>query len=105
DSIDGVTVDGNAASLAEAGAFSIVGNSVQFTPGTAFDHLNLGDSATVVVSYTITDEHGSPASSTLTLTVTGTNDGPVANLATGSGGENRPEAVAGGANATAGERG
>ncbi|WP_294123876.1 VCBS domain-containing protein [Sphingomonas sp.] len=75
-SIDGVTVDGGAASLAEAGAFSIVGGEVQFTPGSAFDHLAEGATATVVVSYTVHDEWGAASSSSLTLTVTGTNDGP-----------------------------
>jgi VCBS repeat-containing protein len=41
----------------------------------------------VVVSYTVKDEHGASASSTLTLTVTGTNDGPVAVDDTGAGNE------------------
>jgi VCBS repeat-containing protein len=77
-SIDGVTVDGHPASAGEASAFTVSGNDVQFTPGTAFDHLAVGESATVVVSYTIKDDHGEPAGSTLTITVTGTNDAPVA---------------------------
>ena len=76
-SIDGVTVDGVAASAAEAAAFALVGGEVQFAPGTAFDHLGLGDSASVVVSYTMTDEHGATSSSTLTLTVTGSNDAAI----------------------------
>ena len=78
-SINGVTVDGVAANAGEQAAFTIVGNQIQFAPGTAFDHLAAGDSATVVVSYTVSDEHGATSTSTLTLTVTGTNDGPVAN--------------------------
>jgi VCBS repeat-containing protein len=73
-SIDGVTVDGVAASLAEAGALSMDGDEVKFTPGTAFDHLAAGDSVEVVVSYTVEDEHGASSSSTLTFTVTGSND-------------------------------
>jgi len=91
-SIDGVTVNGNPASVPEAGAFSIVGGQVQFTPGTAFDHLAEGASASVVVSYTVKDEHGAPSSSTLTLTVNGTNDTPVAVADTGSAGENQNKA-------------
>jgi VCBS repeat-containing protein len=86
-SIDGVTVGGNPASAAELAAFSMVGGKVQFTPGTAFDHLAQGASATVVVSYTVKDQHGAPSTSTLTLTVTGTNDGPVATDDTGAGNE------------------
>ena len=86
-SIDSVTVGGLAASAAELAAFSMVAGKVQFTPGTAFDHLAQGASATVVVSYTVKDEWGAPSSSTLTLTVTGTNDGPVATDDTGAGNE------------------
>ena len=86
-SIDGVTVGGLAASAAELAAFSMAAGKVQFTPGTAFDHLALGASATVVVSYTMKDQHGATSSSTLTLTVTGTNDGPVATDDTGAGNE------------------
>ncbi|HET9639235.1 MAG TPA: Ig-like domain-containing protein, partial [Allosphingosinicella sp.] len=61
------------------GAASIVAGQVQFSPGTAFDHLAQGATETVVLSYTMQDEHGATSSSTITLTVTGTNDGPVAN--------------------------
>ena len=52
--------------------------SCEFDPGTDFDHLAAGVTETVVVSYTMTDEHGASSSSTLTITVTGTNDTPVA---------------------------
>ncbi len=58
------------------GTASIVGNQVRFDPGTDFDDLAVGDSEEVVVSYTVTDEHGASSSSTLTITVTGTNDAP-----------------------------
>jgi VCBS repeat-containing protein len=54
-----------------------VDGKVQFEPGTDFDHLAVGESAAVVVNYTIQDEHGASSNSTLTITVTGTNDGPV----------------------------
>jgi VCBS repeat-containing protein len=69
------------------GAASIVGNQVQFNPGTAFDHLAQGATETVVLSYTMKDEHGATSSSTVTLTVTGTNDAPVANPDTDATGE------------------
>jgi len=61
------------------GTASIVGNQVQFDPGTAFDSLAVGESASVAVGYTMADEHGASASSSITVTLTGTNDGPVAN--------------------------
>ena len=61
------------------GSASVVGNQVQFDPGTDFDHLDTGESANVVVSYTIEDEHGATSSSTVTITVNGANDAPVAN--------------------------
>ncbi|HYJ31392.1 MAG TPA: Ig-like domain-containing protein [Allosphingosinicella sp.] len=69
----------SASAPAGKGSASIVGNQVQFNPGTSFDQLAVGESETVVVGYTMQDEHGATASSTITITVTGTNDGPVAN--------------------------
>ncbi|HEY5720982.1 MAG TPA: Ig-like domain-containing protein [Allosphingosinicella sp.] len=66
------------------GSASIVGNQVQFDPGTDFDYLDTGESAQVVVSYTIEDEHGATSSSTITITVNGANDAPVANDDTAS---------------------
>jgi VCBS repeat-containing protein len=76
------------------GSASIVGNQVQFDPGTAFDHLAQGATEQVVVSYTISDEHGATSSSTVTITVTGTNDGPVAHADTASTTENAAISVA-----------
>ena len=58
------------------GSASIVGNQVEFDPGADFDHLAVGDSVVVTVSYTIEDEHGASSSSTIDITVTGTNDAP-----------------------------
>jgi VCBS repeat-containing protein len=69
----------SASAPAGKGSASIVGNQVQFDPGTAFDKLAVGESEVVVVGYTMADEHGATASSTITITVTGTNDAPVAN--------------------------
>ena len=77
----------SASAPAGQGSASVVGNQVQFDPGTDFDHLAVGDSAIVTVSYSIKDEHGATASSTVQITVTGTNDGPVAVDDTGAGNE------------------
>ena len=40
------------------GTASVVGNQVEFDPGTDFDDLAVGESEEVVVSYDIEDEHG-----------------------------------------------
>ncbi|MGZ8351974.1 MAG: beta strand repeat-containing protein [Allosphingosinicella sp.] len=68
-----------ASAPAGQGSASVVANQVVFNPGTDFDHLDTGESAVVVVSYTITDEHGAASSSTVTVTVNGAHDAPVAN--------------------------
>ena len=61
-----------------AGAVSIVGGQVRFVPGTSFDALAPGQTATVTIPYTIRDAAGLTATATLTVTVTGANDAPVA---------------------------
>ncbi|HEY0683213.1 MAG TPA: VCBS domain-containing protein, partial [Steroidobacter sp.] len=53
--------------------------SYSFDPShAAYQHLAAGATEDVVVSYTVTDQHGASSSATLTITVTGTNDAPVA---------------------------
>ncbi|MDP9423977.1 MAG: Ig-like domain-containing protein, partial [Pseudomonadota bacterium] len=47
-----------------------------------------GDTVTETFNYTVTDEHGATSSSTLTITIAGANDGPVANADTGTTSEN-----------------
>src|SRR4029078_4416553 len=64
------------------GTASVVSNQVQFNPGTDFDDLAVGKTEAVVVSYAIQDQFGASSSSTATITVTGTNDGPVAHADT-----------------------
>jgi VCBS repeat-containing protein len=59
------------------GSASVVANQLVFTPGSDFDHLAQGATASVTLSYSMRDEHGAASSSTVTVTVTGTNDGPV----------------------------
>lgn len=63
---------------AHSGSATIVGGQVVFDPGTSFDHLAQGDSATVTLDYVMTDEHGATSESTITITVTGENDAPTA---------------------------
>jgi VCBS repeat-containing protein len=73
-----------ASAPAGQGSASVVANQVVFDPGTDFDYLDDGETAEVVVSYTIADEHGATSGSTVTITVNGANDAPVANADTAS---------------------
>ncbi|AQR74218.1 S-layer family protein [Sphingomonas sp. LM7] len=82
-----LTVTGASAPSGQ-GTASVVGNQVQFSPGGDFDHLAVGATQVVTVSYAITDQFGATAASTIVITVTGTNDGPVANPDAATTGEN-----------------
>ncbi len=51
-----------------------------FNPGSAFDALDVGETSTVLITYVLTEPGSSLSASpngTLTITVQGTNDGPV----------------------------
>src|SRR5205807_766683 len=54
---------------------------------TAYQHLAQGATTNVLASYTVADEHGATSSSTLTITLTGTNDAPAAVADVNSGSE------------------
>jgi len=74
-----VDADGNEQSISvTAGAVTQLDNNVNFNPGSDFDFLNEGESATVTIAYTVIDEHGATSDGVLSITVTGTNDAPVA---------------------------
>ena len=60
-----------------SGAFAVVSNQIQFTPGTLFDALGAGQSANIVVNYTMRDGQNVSSGAALTLTVNGVNDAPV----------------------------
>jgi Ca2+-binding RTX toxin-like protein len=53
------------------GSVAIVENQIRFDPGRDFDHVGAGESALVYLRYTVRDEHGATASSTVAVTVTG----------------------------------
>ena len=53
----------------------------------AYQHLAAGATTDVVANYTVTDEHGATDTATLTITLTGTNDAPVAVADTNAGNE------------------
>ena len=89
DADDGATFTLVSASApAGKGGVSIAANQLAFDPGADFDHLAAGATETVVIDYTMEDEHGAQSSSTLTITLTGTNDGPVAVADAAAGHEN-----------------
>lgn len=54
---------------------SIVNNKIYFDPGTAFHYLTIGDTATVVLTYSVTDGYAT-SNAQLNITITGV--GPVA---------------------------
>jgi VCBS repeat-containing protein len=58
------------------------GNYVFVTAHAAYQALAVGEKQVVVAGYTVTDDQGATSSSTLTITVTGSNDAPVAQAAT-----------------------
>ena len=60
------------------GSVSIINNQLVFNPSTDFDYLAVGESEVITINYTIEDSQGVQSSSTATITVTGTNDDPVA---------------------------
>ncbi len=62
---------------AGTGVVAIDGNQLRFDPGGDFDELAAGDTATVVVDYTMSDDDGAGAAAQATITVTGVNDAPV----------------------------
>ena len=71
-------VDGNGDPLTGNGSVRIVNNKLEFNPGNDFNYLAAGETATVTVRYVMSDDEGASAESTATITVTGTNDAPVA---------------------------
>ncbi|PCI43118.1 MAG: hypothetical protein COB49_12700, partial [Alphaproteobacteria bacterium] len=59
------------------GAVSHDGTNITFNPGSAFDHLDDGETETVTITYSVSDGEGGTDTATLTLTITGSNDGPI----------------------------
>ena len=69
---------GGTVSGTNGGTFTLnADGSYTFDPGTDFDYLAVGETATTSVTYTVSDGEGGTDTATLTITVTGANDGPV----------------------------
>jgi len=58
------------------GTATIVDNQLVYSPGSDYQYLNAGESASVVIEYTIADDQGKPASSVVNVLVTGADDAP-----------------------------
>ena len=70
---------GNPVTGSNGGSFTLAADgSYTFNPETAFDYLAVGQAQTTSVIYTNLDSNGGTATTTLTITVTGVNDAPVA---------------------------
>ncbi|PLX68398.1 MAG: hypothetical protein C0602_09500, partial [Denitrovibrio sp.] len=81
--LDASDIDGEIVSyeVADAPEGLTVNNDGTYTYAPAagtFDYLPEGETEIIEVSYEVTDDSGAKTSNTLTITVTGTNDGPVA---------------------------
>ncbi|WP_419535924.1 tandem-95 repeat protein [Endozoicomonas sp.] len=76
--LSGVSVvDVNGNPVVGQGTVTVSNNQLQFTPGTDFDDLALGEIETVTIRYVMNDNEGAVSESEVTLTITGTNDAPV----------------------------
>lgn len=81
-SVNGQALGGAAAAITlPSGAVITVAPTGAYTyaPGAAFDSLASGDTDTDVVTFVISDGQGGQVASSLTLTINGENDAPVAN--------------------------
>ncbi|MEA3012078.1 MAG: hypothetical protein QOD42_623, partial [Sphingomonadales bacterium] len=83
------------------GTASLSGNQIEFDPGTDFDYLAAGETAVVVLTYSIEDEYGSQSSSTVTVTIEGRDEGAVNigteddDVLTGTGGDDTIDGLGG----------
>jgi VCBS repeat-containing protein len=87
--IDAGAVKSLVSVTAPKGSAAVVDGKVAFDPGAAFERLALGQTERVTLTYVMKDEHGATSTSTVLVTVTGTNDGPVAVADLAAAGENQ----------------
>ena len=74
----GYTVDGGPSSATAPAGVSLSGSSLTVDPtDAAYDHLAVGATTIIVVTYDVTDAQGATVAQTETITITGTNDAPV----------------------------
>ncbi|MDQ1763879.1 lysis protein [Achromobacter xylosoxidans] len=77
-------VNGSAANIGVAiagtqgGTFTLnIDGSYTFNPGSAFQHLGIGEKAHSSITYSVSDGEGGTTSATLTVEIIGTNDAPI----------------------------
>ncbi|MFW8637494.1 beta strand repeat-containing protein [Cribrihabitans pelagius] len=75
---DGTTLTYAITGMPAEGTASISGTTLTFDPGPDFQDLGDGETRDVTVTIEATDSHGATASNDVVITVTGTNDAPVA---------------------------
>ena len=74
---DTMTVTAVGATATAGTSVSLSGTQVSYDPGTAFDALAAGETATDSFTYTVDDGEGGSDTATVTVTITGANDAPV----------------------------
>lgn len=67
----------NAAISNGQGSVSVQNGQLVYAAGVAYDHLGVGQTASVDITYTVSDQYGGTATATATITLVGSNDGPV----------------------------
>ena len=75
---DTLVVTGATVTSGEGSVTVEADGSLTYDPGTSYNGLDDGETATVEISYDISDGQGGTDTATATVTVTGSNDGPVA---------------------------
>ncbi|MCH9812829.1 MAG: tandem-95 repeat protein [Epsilonproteobacteria bacterium] len=65
------------------GSVSFENDQVTFNTGSDFDHLAVGEREIVALTYTIEDSAGATATSTISVTITGSNDRPMIEIIPG----------------------
>jgi VCBS repeat-containing protein len=78
DTSDVITVTKLTTSGLQGTATINLDNTIHYDPGTIFDYLQQGQTASTGFSYTISDGHGGTASANVSVTITGVNDPPIA---------------------------
>ncbi len=72
---DALTITGVSAAASGA-VMTLEGGQISYDPGTRFDHLAEGETATDSYTYTVDDGKGGTDTATVTVTITGQNDAP-----------------------------
>lgn len=75
-SVGSATIQGPNGVVLGLPEITVLNNQIRIAPGTAFDALAEGETATITIPYTMQNAVGEPATAVATVTVTGANDAP-----------------------------